>query len=67
MFTGISTEMMANVREGKSPLCAIQSRLEHGKRMAYDMGKRYGLIPPDAMESDYMRDDHRFWNEEFYA
>ena len=67
MFKGISHEMMQNIQEGKSPLCAIEKRIANGKMMAFNIGKAFGLIPDNSMQSEYLQDDHRFWGEQYFA
>ena len=67
MFEGISHDMMQNVVQGKSPLCAIEKRIANGKMMAFNVGKTFGLIPKSASVRNYMRDDHKFWREHYLA
>ena len=67
MFQGISEDMMSNVVEGKSPLCAIEKRIANGKMMAFNIGKAFGLIPKEASVKRYMKDDNRFWRESYFA
>ena len=67
MFEGISTEMMENVIQGKSPLCALEKRIANGKMMAYNIGKTYGLLPEKADPKHYLKDDHKFWREQYLA
>ena len=67
MFMGLSNEMLHDVMEGKSPLCAIEKRVTNGKMMAFNIGKAYGLIPPMAHARTYMDDEHEFWNQRYLA
>ena len=67
MFKGISHEMMQNIAEGKSPICAIQKRVNNGKMMAFNIGKAFGLIPSKANVKSYMSDKHKFWAQQFLA
>ena len=67
MFEGISHDMMSNVVEGKSPLCAIEKRIANGKMMAFNIGKAFGLIPKKSSVKRYMKDDNKFWRESYFA
>ena len=67
MFKGISHEMMQNIAEGKSPVCAIQKRVNNGKMMAFNIGKAFGLVPSNANVKAYMNDKHKFWAQQFLA
>lgn len=67
MFKGISHEMMQNIVEGKSPVCAIQKRINNGKMMAFNIGKAFGLIPSKANVKGYMSDKNKFWAQQFLS
>ena len=67
MFKGISHEMMQNIVEGKSPVCAIQKRINNGKMMAFNIGKAFGLIPSKANVKSFMDDKNRFWAQQFLS
>ena len=67
MFDGISEEMMDNVLNGISPLCAIEKRIYNGKKMAFNIARSFQLIPYDASLDEYMRDDNSFWRQQYFA
>ena len=67
MLKGLSNEMLHDVMEGKSPLCAIEKRATNGKMMAFNIGKAYGLIPPMSHMRTYLDDEHEFWNQKYLA
>ena len=67
MLMGLSNEILHDVMDGKSPLCAIEKRSTNGKIMAFNIGKAYGLIPPMAHQRTYMDDEHEFWNQKYLA
>ncbi len=67
MFDGISEEMMENVLNGISPLCAIEKRIYNGKKMAFNIAKSFQLLPYEANLDDYMRDDNTFWRQQYFA
>ena len=63
MFSGISKEMMDDVLQGKSPLCAIERRINNGKTQAFNIGRAFGLIPSQAYPDQFMNDSNPYYNQ----
>ena len=53
MFEGISQDMMQNVVQGKSPLCAIEKRIANGKMMIFNVGKTLKAVLENSQHEEH--------------
>jgi len=64
MMEGLTGEMIEMAKNGISPVNAVDKRLAAHKLQAFNLAKKFELLPANA-SADILKDSSDFWTKSF--